>query len=84
MKPVQEKVLEATNKSGEIVPLWYLQVNEAISMLGIYLALDGNNKYQVKCIHKKSTAWSTSIRVGVVQQNKAWKYFKSTIPHTIK
>ena len=53
-------------------------------MLGIYLALDGNNKYQVKCIHKKSTAWSTSIRVGVVQQNKAWKYFKSTIPHTIK
>ena len=38
-------------------------------MLVINLASDGNNKYQVKYMHKKATAWETSIRVGGFQQN---------------
>ena len=76
--------MEATNKSGEIVPLQYTQANEAVYTLVIYLAPDGNNKDQVKYMHKKETAWSTSIRSGGVQQNKLWKSFNSTIPQTIK
>ena len=38
-------------------------------ILVMYLATDGNNKYQVKYMQKKATAWITSIRVGGVQKN---------------
>ena len=40
-------------------------------MLGMYLARDGNKKYQVKYMHKNAPAWATSTGVGGVQQNKA-------------
>ena len=45
-------------------------------MLGMYLAPDENNKDKVKYIHKKTTAWVTSIRAGSVQQSEAWKALK--------
>ena len=48
MNPGQDKMLEATNKSGEIIPLQYLQANKTTFMLGMYLASDGNNNYKVK------------------------------------
>ena len=48
--PVQDKILEATNKTREVVPLCYIKTNEAMYMLGMYIAPDGNNKYQVKYI----------------------------------
>ena len=69
--PGQDKILEATNKAGEHFPLQYLQANEGMSILGMNLALDGNNKHHVKYMHKKATAWETSIRAGGIQQNKA-------------
>ena len=49
-------------------------------MLGMYLTPDGNNKDQVKYMHKKATAWATSIRSGGIQQNEAWKSLNSTNP----
>ena len=61
-----EKFLETTNKAGENFPLRYLQENEAILILGMYLAPDGNNKYQVKYMHKMAATWATSIRAGGV------------------
>ena len=66
----QDKILEATNKTVKIAPLWYLKANGAMFMLGMYLSPDGNKKDQVKYMHKKATVWTTSIRVGGVQQNK--------------
>ena len=53
-------------------------------MLGMYLALDGNNKNQVKYMHKTATTRETSIRVGGVKQNEARKSLNSTIPQTMK
>ena len=53
-----------------------------MSMLGIYLAADGNKKNRVKYVHKNATAWEASIRAGVVQQNELWKALNSTIPQT--
>ena len=50
--PGQDKVLEATNKPSETFPFKYLQANEAMSLLEIYLALDFNNKDQVKYMYK--------------------------------
>ena len=40
--------MEDTNKVGQTVTLRYLQSNEAMYMLVMYLALDGNNKDRVK------------------------------------
>ena len=37
-------------------------------MLGMYIAPNVNNKYQVKYMDKKATAWAISIIVGNVQQ----------------
>ena len=53
-------------------------------ILVMYLATDGNNKYQVKYMHKKAIPWETSVRLGGIQQNKAWKALNSTILHTMK
>ena len=49
---VQDKILEATNNTREIVPFWYLKENEAIFMLEMYLSPDSNNKDKVKYIKK--------------------------------
>ena len=42
------------------------------------------NKDKVKEMHKKETTWSTSIRAGSVQQNKARKSLKYTMNETMK
>ena len=69
----EEKVLEATNNVGEISPLQYLYAIEEMFILGIYLTPDVNNKYQVKYMQKKETAWETSNRAEGFQRNEAWE-----------
>ena len=49
-------------------------------MLGMYLARDGNKKYQVKYMHKKATAWETSRRVGGVKKYEARKALNQQPP----
>ena len=80
MIPGQVKFLEATNNSIGISLLRYLQANEAMPMLVMYLSWYGNNNYQVKYMHQKATAWATPIKEGGVQQNKVWKDRNYTIP----
>ena len=81
--PGQENFLEDTNKAGEFDPLQYLHANEAMSMMGMYLALDYNNDDQVEYMQKKATDWATSIRPGVLQHNKAWRAFNYTKPQIL-
>ena len=61
MNSGQDFFLEDTNKAGEKFPLQYTQENEAMYMLGMYLAPDGNIKYKVKYMHKNLTDWETPI-----------------------
>ena len=82
MSPGQGKPLIDSNKAAEITHLRYLRENEVNYMLGMYLEPDGNNENQVISMHKKATVWETSIILGDVQQNKAWKSLNSTIPQT--
>ena len=53
--------MEATNKGGEISLLQYPQENEAISMLGLYLALNTNNKCQIKYTNKKAAVYQVAF-----------------------
>ena len=62
--------MEYTNKAGEISPLRHLHANEAISMLGIYLTPDGNNKYQVKYMHKMQLIGQPPSWQGVLNITK--------------
>ena len=78
------KILEDDNKIRENFPLQHHKENEEMFMLGMYRALDGNNKDRFKYMQKKETVWETSIRVGGFQQKEAWKYLNSAIPKTIK
>ena len=78
------KILEDDNKIRENFPLQHHKENEEMFMLGMYRALDGNNKDRFKYMQKKETVWETSIRVGGFQQKEAWKYLNSAIPQTIK
>ena len=82
--PGQDKILEDNNKTRKEFPLQYLEANEAMLMLGMYLEPNGNNKDQVKYIKKKSTKWETSVRAGGVQQNEARKALNSTTPQNMK
>ena len=43
-------------KQLKLAPFQYIHVNEAISMLEMYLVTDGINKDQDKYMHKKATA----------------------------
>ena len=49
------KSLEANNKTRTCFHLRYIKENEAMFMLGMYLEPNGNNKYQVKYMHKNAT-----------------------------
>ena len=81
---VHNKISETINKTRKIIPLCYIKSNEAMFILGVYLAPDGNNKDQVKYMHKNPTSWAISIIVGGVQQNKSWKALKSATLQTMK
>ena len=50
----------------------------------MYISPDGNNKDQVKYMHKKATSWAASIRVGGVQKKEAQKALNSTTLQKMK
>ena len=68
--------MEDTKKTREIVSLRYLTANESMFMLVMYLALDGNNKDQVKYMHKKANAWATYIIVRGVKKKQSTEILK--------
>ena len=82
--PVEHKILEATNKTRKIVSLRYLKEHKAMFLLGMYLATYGNDKDQVKYIHKKATVWESSIIAGGLKNYKARKALNSITPQTTK
>ena len=64
MNQGKNRILEATNKSREIVPLRYLKAKKAMFMFGIYIAPDGNNKYYIKS--SSSSIWDYNFHSYVL------------------
>ena len=62
--------MEARNKTGEVSPLQYLYVDEAMYMLGVYLALDGNNDDQVQYMYKKKFFGKFILEQGLFNRTK--------------
>ena len=52
--------------------LEYLEANQAMEMLGVSLAPDGNNTAQIKKMKEKALKMGESIRSGYVTKAEAW------------
>ena len=60
------------DKDGHRHELKYIPSDQAVEMLGVYLAPDGNNEEQVKQMKKKTTHLGELVRTGHVDRAEAW------------
>ena len=51
--------------------LKYLLANEAQSMLGVYLAPDGNNLKEIEYLKQKTTKWAELVRTHYTNKEAA-------------
>ena len=79
-----EMDLVATTKDGQQVSLKYMLSHQAMSMLGVYLAPDGNNKDQIKHLRKTTSRWASCIRTGHASAREAWVAINTTITKTVQ
>lgn len=61
-----------------------LEPHEANETLGIYIAMDGNQKAEVTSLRSKTAAFAEQIRTGFIQKDKAWHALHSTILKTLE
>ena len=64
--------LSCKDKSGNIHQLQYIPSNQAVEMLGVFLAPDGNNEKQVSEMIKKTSKLGELIRTGHLDHSEAW------------
>ena len=67
-----EDSLFIKDKDNVRVELKYMEANEAMEMLGVSLAPDGNNTAQIKKMKDKALKMGESIRSGYVTKAEAW------------
>jgi hypothetical protein len=53
-------------------------------MLGIFLAMDGNQQAEVSSLCHKTAAFAEQIRTGMLQRDEAWHALHSTIMKTLE
>jgi hypothetical protein len=61
-----------------------LEPHEARETLGVFLAMDGNNKVQVEELRAKANDFASCIRTGFVTATEAWIALESTIMKTLE
>ena len=64
--------LKCKDKDGRWTNLKYIPSHQAVEMLGVYLAPDGNNEEQIKQMKKKTTKLGEMVRTGHVDRAEAW------------
>ena len=69
---------------GERKALQRLEPHEAIETLGIYIAMDGNPKAEVKKLREKADAFAEHVRTGFVTRDEAWHALNTTIMKTLE
>lgn len=76
---VGDLVLSIRNDKNEKVILKRLKFSDAQEMLGVWMAMDGNNNRQVKESSKAVTEWASKLRKGHFSAEMSWKAYCSTI-----
>ena len=64
--------LTCRDKDGVRQELKFIPANQAVEMLGVYLAPDGNNKAQFGKMKKQAQYYGEIIRTGHVDRHETW------------
>ena len=64
---------------GDQSQLKTINPEEAKRMLGVFLAIDGNNKVQIKHMRRVAEEWYEKVRVGHLTRYDAWTALHTTI-----
>jgi hypothetical protein len=54
------------------VELERLEVDDARETLGVFIAMDGNQKAQTQALYEKATKWADQVRTGQFSHAEAW------------
>ena len=69
--------LHARNFDEKIYPLARLDPSLARETLGIFLAMDGNQRAQTEHLKNKARIYSEQIRTGLISKRHAWYSYTS-------
>ncbi|GFH55416.1 hypothetical protein CTEN210_11892, partial [Chaetoceros tenuissimus] len=76
---VGDMVLSIRNDKNKKVSLQRLKCSDAQEMLGVWMAMDGNNERQVAESSKAVTEWASKLRKGQCSAELSWNAYCSTI-----
>jgi hypothetical protein len=69
---------------GVRVTLERLEPSEARGTLGVFIAMDGNWREEVRVLKEKTITFAEQLRVGSVMPNEAWYSFNVTVMKSIE
>jgi hypothetical protein len=70
--------------SGTVQPIMRIEPSEAVKVVGIYQAMDGNMRAQVAALTEKANEWSVKLAAGWIPRHLAHYGFYSTMWVSLK
>ena len=67
------------NELGEIEELKQVQPRKEYDTLGVFIAPNGSQTYQLRKMKKKATSCEYNIQTGHLPEHETWKCLSSTI-----
>ena len=69
---------------GRLEEIEALEVQEAKEMLGVHLAVDGNNDKQTEVMRDTAERWKSMIHTGFLDRKESWTALTTTIMKTME
>ena len=76
--------IHVRDADGDMKVLQRLEPKDAIETLGIFIAMDGNQKAEVAKLRSKAVEFAEQVRTGFVTRDEAWHALNSTIMKTLE
>ena len=83
-KQEQSGRIKATNLDGEWAEICRLEPSQARETLGIHLAMDGNQREQIKHLKNKARIYAEQLRTGIISKNRAWYSYTAGFAKTLE
>ena len=83
-KNMEDAEVTVKNMQGAATQLKILDPDEAKKMLGVFLAIDGNNTTHIKHMRRIAEEWADKVRVGHLTRFDAWTAFNTTVMKTLE
>ena len=82
--PMRDRMLQVRDKTGEKKSLKRLNHDDAMEMVGVLLAPDGNSKKQTDALRKKTVQWAQKITRSPLEPDTVWTAINRTIAKTVE